>query len=161
VNRSWANSNGSATDSDLQRCARCGEQQQYCHGHTPFIPNPTLDLPPAQPRVPVQGAIPANHVARFNLNRAQATALASRLINALEQDHKDPTEVPPAYDYQGEFTRVLAEGLGLTQAEVTEGLGLRCGGGPQRGQNQGGRPRQVPNANHPANSQQMQGRQPA
>jgi hypothetical protein len=129
-NRSRANSNGSATTSDLRQCARCGEQQQYCHRHTPFIPNPTLDLPPMQPRVPVQGAIPADCVVRFNLNRAQATALASRLINVLEQNHKDPTEIPPAYDYQGEFTRVLAEGLGLTQAKVTEGLGLRHGGGP-------------------------------
>jgi hypothetical protein len=129
-NRSRANSNGSATTSDLRQCARCGEQQQYCHRHTPFIPNPTLDLPPMQPRVPVQGAIPADCVVRFNLNRAQATALASRLINVLEQNHKDPTEIPPAYDYQGEFTRVLAEGLGLTQAKVTEGLGLRRGGGP-------------------------------
>jgi hypothetical protein len=130
LNRSRANSNGSATTSNLRQCAQCGEQQQYCHRHTPFIPNPTLDLPPTQPRVPVQGAIPANRVARFNLNRAQATALASRLINVLEQNHKDPTEIPPAYDYQGEFTCVLAEGLGLTQAKVTKGLGLRRGGGP-------------------------------
>jgi hypothetical protein len=43
--RSGANSNGSATPSDLRRCARCGEQNQYCHGHTPFVPNPSLDLP--------------------------------------------------------------------------------------------------------------------
>jgi hypothetical protein len=74
-------------------------------------------------------------VVQFNLNRAQATVLASRLLNTLEQNHEDPAEVPPAYDYQGEFACVLAEGLGLTEAEVTEGLGLHHGGGPQRGQN--------------------------
>jgi hypothetical protein len=49
TNHSQANSNGSATASNLRCCAQCGEQQQYCHRHTPFIPNPTLDLPPAQP----------------------------------------------------------------------------------------------------------------
>jgi hypothetical protein len=70
-------------------------------------------------------------MARFNLNRAQATTLASQLLDALEQNHEDAIEVPPAYDYQGEFTRVLAKGLGLTQAEVTEGLGLRGAGGQQ------------------------------
>jgi hypothetical protein len=161
ANHSQANSNGSATASDLRCCARCGEQQQYCHGHTPFIPNPTLDLPPAQPRVSAQGPIPANRVARFNLNRAQATALAARLIDTLEQNHEDPAEVPPAYDYQGEFARVLAEGLGLTQAEVTEGLGLHSGGGSPQGQNQGGRPRPVPDTRHPTNSQQVQGRRAA
>jgi hypothetical protein len=78
-------------------------------------------------------------VARFNLNRVQATALAARLIDTLEQNHEDPAEVPPPYNYQGEFARVLAEGLGLTKAEVTEGLGLR-GGGSRRGQNRCGRP---------------------
>jgi hypothetical protein len=155
-NRSQANSNGSATNSDLRRCAQCGEQQQYCHGHTPFIPNPTLDLPPTQPRVPVQGPIPANRVVRFNLNHVQATVLASRLIDTLKQNHENPAEIPPAYDYQEEFACVLAEGLGLTQAEVTEGLDLRRGG-PQGGQNRGGRPWPVPDAHHPANSQQVQG----
>jgi hypothetical protein len=49
THRQRANSNGSATTSDLRRCARCGEQNQYCHGHTPVIPNPSLDLPPSQP----------------------------------------------------------------------------------------------------------------
>jgi hypothetical protein len=69
---------------------------------------------------------------------------------------ENPAEIPPAYDYQEEFARVLAEGLGLTQAEVTEGLDLRRGG-PQGGQNRGGRPWPVPDAHHPANSQQVQG----
>jgi hypothetical protein len=25
-------------------CTRCGEQNQYCHGHTPVLPNPSLEL---------------------------------------------------------------------------------------------------------------------
>jgi hypothetical protein len=127
----------------------------------PIPPNPTLDLPPAQPRVPSQGAIPANRVVRFNLNCAQAAALASRLIDTLEQNHENPTAVPPPYDYQGEFARVLAEGLSLTKAKVTEGLGLRSEGGPQRGQNRGGRPRPVPDARGSANLQQTQGHRSA
>jgi hypothetical protein len=49
THRQRADSNGSATSYDLQQCARCGEQNQYCHGHTPVIPNPSLNLPPAQP----------------------------------------------------------------------------------------------------------------
>jgi hypothetical protein len=36
----------SATNDDLRCCARCGEQREYCHGHTPVVPNPTLNLPP-------------------------------------------------------------------------------------------------------------------
>jgi hypothetical protein len=100
-------------------------------------------------------------MARFNLNHAQATALAGRLIATLKQNHKNSTEIPPPYDYQGEFVRVLAEGLSLTKAEVTKGLGLRGGGGPQRGQNRGGRPRPVPDAHGPANPQQTQGRRSA
>jgi hypothetical protein len=108
----------------------------------------------------VQGAIPANGVARFNLNRAQATALAGRLLDTLEQNHEDAIEVPPAYDYQGEFTRVLAEGLSLSQAEVTEGLGLQGAGSQRQGQNRGGRPRPVPDAHRPAHPQQVQGRRP-
>jgi hypothetical protein len=160
LHRSWAHSHDSSANDDLRRCARCGEQREYCHGHTPIIPNPTLDLPPAQPRLPVQGAIPANGVARFNLNCAQATALATRLLDALEQNHKDAVEVLPAYNYQGEFTHILAEGLGLSQAEVTEGLGLRGTGGQRQGQNRGGRPRPVPDARHPAHPQQAQGCRP-
>jgi hypothetical protein len=100
-------------------------------------------------------------MARFNLNRAQATALASRLLDALKQNHKDAVEVLPAYNYQGEFARVLAEGLSLTQAEVTEGLGLQGARGQQRGQNRGGRPRPVPDARLPTHPQQAQGCRPA
>jgi hypothetical protein len=144
-----------ATNDDLRRCARCGEQCQYCHGHTPVIPNPSLDLPPAQPRVPVSGPVPAHRMARVNLNCAQTTALATNLINALE-NNKDPGVVLPPYDYGGEITRILAEGLGLDQVVLAKGLGLQDGGGPHRGQNRGGRPWQVPDARRPANLPQAQ-----
>jgi hypothetical protein len=97
-NISRAPSYDSATNNDLRCCARCGEQHQYCHGHTPVIPNPSLDLPPAQPRVPVSGSVPAHRVARVNLNRAQATALAVNLISALE-NNQDSSKIPPAYCY--------------------------------------------------------------
>jgi hypothetical protein len=50
---SRAPSYDSAADNDLRRCARCGEQREYCHGHTPVIPNPSLDLPPNPPRLSV------------------------------------------------------------------------------------------------------------
>jgi hypothetical protein len=69
-----------------------------------------LNLPPAQPQVPVQGAILAHCMARVNLNRVQATALASNLINALKND-QDPTVILPTYDYGREITRILTEGL--------------------------------------------------
>jgi hypothetical protein len=98
THRNWSHSNGSATEHDLRRCAQCGEQNQYCHGHTPVIPNPSLDLPPTQSRVPVQQSVLTNSMARFNLNHTQATALATRLLNALE-NHKDTSSVPPPYDY--------------------------------------------------------------
>jgi hypothetical protein len=39
----------SSADDDLRRCARCGEQREYCHGHTPIVPNASLDLPPNPP----------------------------------------------------------------------------------------------------------------
>jgi hypothetical protein len=47
--RPRANSHDLSADNDLRRCARCGEQREYCHGHTPVIPNPSLDLPPNPP----------------------------------------------------------------------------------------------------------------
>jgi hypothetical protein len=77
THRGRSHSNGSATEHDLRRCARCREQNQYCHEHTPVIPNPSLELPPTQPRLPVQRPVSAHSVARFNLNRAQATVLAA------------------------------------------------------------------------------------
>jgi hypothetical protein len=130
---SRAPSYDSAANDDLRRCARCGEQREYCHGHTPVIPNPSLDLPPAQPRAPVSGSVPTHRVARVNLNRAQATALATNLISALE-NNQDSNAVPPAYDYGGEISRIIAEGLGLDHVVVAEGLGVRGGGGHRGGQ---------------------------
>jgi hypothetical protein len=58
--RSQANSHDSSTNDDLRQCARCGEQREYCHGHTPVIPNPSLDLPPNPPRITLSGSIPPN-----------------------------------------------------------------------------------------------------
>jgi hypothetical protein len=94
-------------------------------------------------------------VARVNLNRAQATALAANLIHALE-NNQDSSEVPPAYDYGDKIAHILAEGLGLDQVVIAKGLGLRGRGGLRRGQDQGGRPRQVPDAGRPANPPQVQ-----
>jgi hypothetical protein len=115
----------SSADDDLRRCARCGEQREYCHGHTPIIPNPSLDLPPNPPRVTLSGSVPPNGVARFNLSREEATALAARLTTSLGQDNQDPTPVPPVRDYREEFARVVAESLGISTATAAEGLGLR------------------------------------
>jgi hypothetical protein len=131
--RPRADSHGSSTNDDLRRCACCGEQREYCHGHTPFIPNPSLDLPPNPPRISLSGSVPPDGVARFNLSCAQATALAARLVDSLEQDHQDTTAVLPAYDYGEEFARIVAEGLGIAPDIAAEGLGVqhrrgRCGG---------------------------------
>jgi hypothetical protein len=121
---SRSNSHGSATAYDLRHCARCGEQNQYCHGHTPVIPNPTLDLPP---RLPVRGPVPADGVVHFNLSHVQAMALAARLIDRLEQDGQDAVEVPPPYDYRLEFANIIAEGLRIPPAVAAKGLGIRGG----------------------------------
>jgi hypothetical protein len=61
--RSRANSHDSSANDDLRQCARCGEQREYCHGHTPFIPNPSLDLPPNPSRITVSGSVLPNGVA--------------------------------------------------------------------------------------------------
>jgi hypothetical protein len=151
--RCRADSNGSATDYDLRQCARCGEQNQYCHGHTPIIPNASLDLPP---RLPLQASVQSDGMARVNLNRTQATALASRLINALE-NHQDAAPVPPAHDYGEEVARIVAEGLGIDQAVAAEGLGVCTRGSRGQGRGQGNRPQSVPDARHPAHAQQAQG----
>jgi hypothetical protein len=97
-------------------------------------------------------------VARVNLNRAQATALATRLINALE-DNKDAASIPPAYDYREEFARVVAEGLGINPAIAAEGLGVRTRGGRGQGRGRGNRPQSIPDARRPAHAQQAQGPQ--
>jgi hypothetical protein len=72
----------------------------------------------------VRAPIPANGVARFNLSRVQAEALAGRLIDTLDQNHQNPAEVPPAYDYGEEFACIVAEGLGIPPAVTAEGLGI-------------------------------------
>jgi hypothetical protein len=124
THRPRASSHDSSADDDLRRCARCGEQREYCHGHTPVIPNPSLNLPPNPPRISLSGSIPPDGVARFNLSRAQATALATHLADSLGQDHQDATAVPPAYDYGEEFAWVIAEGLGIAPDVAAEGLGI-------------------------------------
>jgi hypothetical protein len=95
-------------------------------------------------------------VARVNLNRAQATALASRLINALE-DNQDAATIPPPYDFGEEILRIVAEGLGLEQAVVAEGMGVRTRGGRGQGRGRGNRPQPVPDARRPVHTQQAQG----
>jgi hypothetical protein len=64
-------------------------------------------------------------MARFNLSRAQATALATRLIDSLKQNHQDAAEILPAYNYGEEFARIVAEGLGIPPNIAAEGLGVR------------------------------------
>jgi hypothetical protein len=148
----------SAADDDLRHCARCGESREYCHGHTPVVPNPTLDLPP---RIPVWAPVPADGVARFNLSRVQATTLAVRLVDHLKQNHQDATEVPPVYDYGDEFAHIIAEGLGIPPAVAAEGLGVRRRGDQGQGRGQGAGPQPVPESRRPANSQPAQARRPA
>jgi hypothetical protein len=144
--RSRAHSHDSSADDDLRRCACCGEQQEYCHGHTPIIPNPSLDLPPNPPQITVSGSVPPNSVARFNLSRAQATALATSLVNSLDQDHQNTPTIPPAYDYGEEFARIVAEGLGIAPDVAAEGLGVHNRRGRRSGQARGNRPQPVPDA---------------
>jgi hypothetical protein len=151
----------SSADDDLRRCARCGEQREYCHGHTPIIPNSSLDLPPNPPRVTLSGSVPPDGVARFNLSRAEATALAARLTTSLGQDHQDPTPIPPVTDYREEFARVVAESLGVSQAMAAEGLGLRSRRGRRGGQGRGNRSQPLPDNERPYHTQPTQSRQSA
>jgi hypothetical protein len=161
ASRSRAHSYDSAANDNLRRCARCGEQREYCHGHTPIIPNPSLDLPPNPPRITVSGSIPPDSVAQFNLSRAQATALATRLVDSLEQDHQDTPAIPPTYNYGEEFAQIVAEGLGISPDVAAEGLGICNRRGRRGGQGRGNRPQPVPDARRPANSQPTQERLPA
>jgi hypothetical protein len=62
---------------------------------------------------------------RFNLSHVQATALATCLIDSLEQNGQNAVEVPPPYDYGLEFANIIAEGLGIPPAVAAEGLGVR------------------------------------
>jgi hypothetical protein len=151
--RQRVNSNGSATSHDLRQCARCGEQNQYCHGHTPVVPNASLDLPP---QFPLRASVQPDGMARINLNRTQATALATNLINALE-NHQDAAQVPPAYDYGEEIANLVAEGLGIDQAVAAEGLGVRARGGRRQGRGRGNGSQQIPTARSPTHTQQTQG----
>jgi hypothetical protein len=159
--RSRSRSNDSPTASDLRRCARCGEQNQYCHGHTPFVPNPSLDLPPNPPRITMSGAIPPNGVARFNLSREEATALAASLTSSLREDDQDAAPVPPARDFREEFARVVAESLGISTATAAEGLGLRSRRGRRGGQGRGNRSNPVPDNERPRHTQPTPPRQDA
>jgi hypothetical protein len=108
----------------------------------------------------VQQPVSAHSVARFNLNRAQATALAAWLLNALE-NNEDAPAIPPPYDYGREIAEIVAESLGIDPTVAAEGLGVRGGGGQHRSQGQGGRPHPVPTAGCPPHSQQAQGRRAA
>jgi hypothetical protein len=161
VPRSRTHSYDSAANDDLRQCARCGEQREYCHGHTPIIPNPSLDLPPNPPRITVSGSVPPNSVARFNLSHAQATALATSLVDSLDENHQDTPEVPPGYNYGEEFAQIVAEGLGIAPDVAAEGLGVRNRRGRRGGQGRGNRPQPVPDARRPANAQPTQERLPA
>jgi hypothetical protein len=151
--RRRVDSDGSATSHDLRQCARCGEQNQYCHGHTPVIPNASLDLPP---RFPLRASVQPDGMARINLNRTQATALAANLINALE-NHQDAAPVPPVHDYGEEIANIVAEGLGIDQAVAAEGLGVRTRGGRRQGRGRGNGSQQIPTARDPTHTQQTQG----
>jgi hypothetical protein len=88
-------------------------------------------------------------------------ALATRLVDSLEQDNQDATVVPPAYDYGEEFAQIVAEGLGITPDVAAEGLGICNRRGRRGGQGQGNRPQQVPDARRPADPQPTQERRPA
>jgi hypothetical protein len=109
----------------------------------------------------MSGSVPPNGVARFNLSCAQATALATRLVDSLEQDHQDTPAIPPAYDYGEEFARIVAEGLGIAPDVAAEGLGIRNRRGQCGGQGRGNRPQPVPDARCPANPQPTQEHRPA
>jgi hypothetical protein len=88
-------------------------------------------------------------------------ALATRLIDSLEQNHQDAAEVPPAYDYGEEFAWIVAKGLGIAPDIAAKGLGVRNRRGQCGGQGRGNRPQPVPDARHPANPQPTQERLPA
>jgi hypothetical protein len=99
-------------------------------------------------------------MARFNLNRTQATALATQLLDALE-DHEDTPSIPLPHDYGREITEIVVAGLGISPTVAAEGLGVRGGEGPRRGQGRGGQSHPVPDARRPPNTQQAQGRRAA
>jgi hypothetical protein len=108
-----------------------------------------------------QDPVPPDGVARFNLSRAEATALAARLTTSLGQDNQDPTPIPPVRDYREEFTRVVAESLSISHATAAEGLGLRSQRGRRGGQGRGNRSQTLPDNERPYHTQSTQSRQSA
>jgi hypothetical protein len=104
----------------------------------------------------MRASVQPDGVARFNLNRTQATALAANLINALK-NHQDAAPVPPPINYGEEIAGIIAEGLGIDRVVAAEGLGVRTRGGRGQGRGRGNGPQSVPDARRPANTQQMQG----
>jgi hypothetical protein len=108
----------------------------------------------------VQTPVQPDRMAWVNLNRVQATALADRLISTLE-NHEDAIAVPLPYNYSREIANIITAGLGLDPKEVAEGLGVRNGGGQNRGQGRGSQPRPISNHQNPSNPQQAQVRRPA
>jgi hypothetical protein len=100
-------------------------------------------------------------VARFNLSREEATALAARLTTSLGQNDQDPTPVPPVRDYREEFARVVAESLGISTATAAEGLGLRSRRGRRGGQGRGNRSHPISDNERPHHAQPAQPRQSA
>jgi hypothetical protein len=93
---------------------------------------------------------------RFNLSHAQATTLASRLVDALDQNSQNSAEVPPPYNYGYKFSRIIAEGLSIDQAVTAEGLGIRSGRRQHQNRGRGGQSQQLPDAQCPANLPQVQ-----
>jgi hypothetical protein len=104
----------------------------------------------------VPGSVLANGVVQFNLSRVQATALASQLVDALNQNGQDSAEVLPPYDYRYEFSHIIAEGLSIEQAITAKGLGVHGGRCQRQNQGRGGQPQQLPDAQRPANLPQVQ-----
>jgi hypothetical protein len=88
-------------------------------------------------------------------------ALAARLVDSLEQDHQNTTEILPAYDYREEFAQIVAEGLGIAPDVAAEGLGVRNRRGRHGSQGRGNQPQPVPDARCPINLQPTQSRPPA
>jgi hypothetical protein len=109
----------------------------------------------------MSGSVPSNGVVRFNLSREEATALAASLTSSLGEDNQDAAPVPPARDYREEFTRVVAESLGISTATAAEGLGLRSRRGRRGGQGRGNRSNAVPDNEHPRHTQPTPPRQDA
>jgi hypothetical protein len=82
--------------------------------------------------------------------------LASRLVNTLDQNGQDPTEVLLPYDYGDKFSHIIAEGLGISQAVTAKGLGIHSGIHQCQNQGRGGQSQQLPDAQRPTNPPQAQ-----